>query len=174
MSEWLPEMVCVNPWTACTYEKLYDIFCREIRDQKPVYKGNEVWIFPELEENKELIFWHLTTRKEREKSIPRRKLKFCQKDQPFVDMERLPDFRRCERLSWVNAVIEHSDSPEVINWDYEESDGTVKTYLWHKDEDFVVIMKKYPDGKRRLVTSFYVDSDYTRRDFERKYANRIK
>lgn len=43
-----------------------------------------------------------------------------------------------------------------------------------KDYDFTVIMKKYPDNKRRLITSFYVDKPYKRKDFERKYANRIK
>ena len=40
--------------------------------------------------------------------------------------------------------------------------------------DFAVIMKKYPDNGRRLITSFYVDKSYTRKDFERKYEKRIK
>ena len=64
--------------------------------------------------------------------------------------------------------------PEVLAWDYEEGDLTIKTYAWLKDLDFAVIMKKYPDGKRRLITSFYVDKFYKQKDFERKYTNRIK
>jgi hypothetical protein len=59
-------------------------------------------------------------------------------------------------------------------WGYEKGDRTIKTYVWIRDYDFVVIMKKYPDGKRRLITSFYVDSRYKVEDFEKKYANRIK
>ena len=62
----------------------------------------------------------------------------------------------------------------MLVWDYEEGDLTIKTYVWLKEYDFIVIMKKYPDDKRRLITSFYVDKFYKRKDFERKYANRIK
>jgi hypothetical protein len=70
-------------------------------------------------------------------------------------------------------MIENSQQPQVLAWDYKEGDGVIKTYVWLKDHDFVVIMKKYPDSRRRLVTSFYVDEEYKRRDFERKYANRV-
>ena len=71
-------------------------------------------------------------------------------------------------------MIENAKELEVLAWDYEEGDLTIKTYVWLKDLDFTVIMKKYPDNKRRLITSFYVDKDYKRKDFERKYANRLK
>ena len=74
----------------------------------------------------------------------------------------------------MKAIIENADEPEVLAWDYEEGNLTIKTYVWLKDLDFVVIMKKYPDNKRRLITSFYVDKAYKRMDFERKYARRIK
>lgn len=62
----------------------------------------------------------------------------------------------------------------MLAWDYEEGDLTIKTYIWLKKYDFIVIMKKYPNDKRKLITSFYVDKFYKRKDFERKYANRIK
>jgi hypothetical protein len=62
----------------------------------------------------------------------------------------------------------------VIAWDYEEGDSQVKTYVWLKDYDFVVIMKKVRNNKRRLITSFYVDRRYKRQNFERKYRNRLK
>ncbi len=73
----------------------------------------------------------------------------------------------------ISRLIEHPSESEVLAWDYEEGDQTIKTYAWIKDYDFVVIMKKYPDEKRRLITSFYIDT-YKRKNFERKYANRIK
>jgi hypothetical protein len=71
-------------------------------------------------------------------------------------------------------LVENAKELEVLAWDYEEGDLTIKTYVWLKDLDFTVIMKKYPDNKRRLITSFYVNKDYKRKDFQRKYANRIK
>ena len=174
MPDWLPKTATVNPWRVDTYEVLYAIFCRDIRDHNLKYSGNAVWIFRVLEDGKERIFWHLTTRNTKRQKIPRRKRKFYPKGQEYTETERLPDLRRCERLPWVKPLIEHPTEPEVTAWDYEEGDQTVKTYIWIKDYDFVVIMKKYPDGRRRLITSFYVDRSFKRKDFERKYTNRIQ
>lgn len=173
MPDWLPDIVCVDPWTQSTYDMLYRIFCRDIRDNDLRYIENEVWFFPEIEDGREKIFWHLTTRYIISK-IPRRKKKFYPAGQTHFEKDRFPDLRRCERLSWVKALIEKARSPKVLAWDYEEGDLTIKTYVWLKEYDFIVIMKKYPDDKRRLITSFYVDKFYKRKDFERKYANRIK
>jgi hypothetical protein len=175
MPEWLPAKAPVNPWTQNTYEILYEIFCRDIRDIDLHYNGNHVWIFKELEDGKEKIFWHLTTRKTKPDRVPRRKKRFYTADQKdTMEIERLPDLRRCERLPWVKPLIEHPSDPEVLAWDYEEGDRTIRTYVWVKEYDFVVIMKSYSNGKRRLITSFYVDEQYKRNDFERKYMGRIK
>jgi hypothetical protein len=174
MPDWLPAMASVNPWTESTYEILYEIFCRDIRDSSLKYAGHDVWIFRDMEDGKEVIFWHLTSRKKKTEKIPRRKRRFFPAGQEETETERLPDLRRCERLPWVKPLVEHPDAQEVLAWDYEEGDLAVKTYVWIRDYDFVVIMKKFPDGKRRLITSFYVDSEYTRDDFKKKYANRIK
>lgn len=174
MPDWLPEMVSVNPWTHQTYDFLYVIFCRDIRDHDLRYTGNQVWIFRDMEDGREKIFWHLTTRAVKKTKIPRRKKKFFPKGQTYIDEERYPDLRRSERLPWVRGLIENAEAPEVLAWDYEEGDLTIKTYVWLKDHDFVVIMKKYKGNRRRLITSFYVDQPYARQDFQRKYKNRIK
>lgn len=174
MPDWLPEMASVSPWTENTYEMLYAIFCRDIRDHDLRYAGNAVWIFPEVEDGKEVIFWHLTTRDFKLEKIPRRKRKFFPELEMHIKKERLPDLRRCERLPWVKPIIEHALEPEVLDWDYEEGDRSIKTYIWIKESNFVVIMKKYPDSKRRLITSFYLDRTNKRKEFEIKYSNRIK
>jgi len=174
MPEWLPEKVCVDPWTAETYNVLYGIFCRDIRGTDIYYRGYSVWIFREIDDGREKIFWHLTTREVKPTPIPRRKRRFYPKDQTHIKGDRYPDFRRCERLPWVKPLIENPGESEIVDWDYEEGDRTIRTYVWLKDHDFVVIMKKYPDNKRRLITSFYVDQSYKRKDFERKYEQRIK
>ncbi len=174
MPDWLPDIFCVDPWTHNTYDLLYEIFCRDIRDRDLRYLRNEVWIFPDMEDGREKIFWHLTTRSAKKIKIPRRKKKFYPPDQTYLDERRYPDLRRCERLPWVRPTIENPGEPEVLAWDYEEGDLTIKTYVWLKDYDFAIIMKKYPNNKRRLITSFYVDRSHKRKDFERKYANRIK
>jgi len=155
LPDWLPPMVSVDPWTQKTFDILYFIFKRDFKDNQPVYKGHKVWFFPEMEDGKEVIFWHLTHRKDRKTK------------------ERLPDPRRCERLPWIRKIIENSKRPEVLVWDYKEGDGSTRTYLWLKDFNFLVLMKKYPDGRQRLITSYYVDYSHKRRRLEKKYKKRI-
>lgn len=168
---WLPEMANVNPWEADTYEILYAIFHRDFVASRPRYRGSEVWYFPQMEDGKEAIFWHLTTREHRPKPVPRRMRRYA--ESIAQQAGRYPDLRRCERLPWVRPIIENSREPELLAWDYREGHGNIRTYVWFKDRRFVVIMKKYRDCRRRLLTSFYVDENYKTRDFERKYANRV-
>ncbi|MFC1782015.1 hypothetical protein ACFL02_00330 [Planctomycetota bacterium] len=173
--EWLPEMVQVSPWCTGgsddTFNMLYYIFCRDIKNRNLKFHEHHIWFFNECEDGKEKIFWHLTSRMQRARKVPRRKRKFY--DQDEIPAQRIPDLRRAERLPWVRAIIENAGKIEILSWDCEEGDVSTKTYVWLKNRDFVVIMKKYPNHSRRLVTSFYVDKEYKRHDFERKYNHRI-
>jgi len=153
--DWLPSMVVVNPWTHDTFDRLYAVFERDFKATHPVYGGKAVRYFSDVEDGKEVIFWHMTHRKE------------------GLTEERLPDMRRCERLPWVRAIIENSNKREVVAWDYKEADGSIRTYLWLKDFDFLVLMKKYRDGSRRLITSYFIDYPHKRRKLEKKYNKRI-
>lgn len=91
-----------------------------------------------------------------------------------ISAERFPDLRRSERLPWVRVLIENVEKNGILAWDYEEGDRSIKTYVWLKNCDFVVIMKKYPNNSRRLITSFYVDKEYKQHDFESKYKRRLR
>jgi len=172
---WLPEMAQVSPWQHGgpndTYEMLYAIFRRNFIDSHPHYCGQEVWHFPEREDGKEKLFWHLTSRKDEPKLIPRRKQRYATSIQR--NTQRYPDFRRSERLPWIRPMIENSQQLHVLAWDYLEGSGKIHTYVWLQDHDFVVIMKKYRNGSRRLITSFYVDIDRTKRGLHRKYTNKL-
>jgi hypothetical protein len=171
---WLPVKAQVDPWSygagQDTYEILYEIFRRDFVISKPRYLAREIWYFGVIEDGKEAIFWHLTTRNIKKKPLPRR-MRGVVEEIP-VEEERYPDLRRSERLPWIRPLIENSVQPEVLAWDYKEGDGNIHVYIWIKSGDFVVIMKKYPDNRCRLVTSYFVDNDYTKSDFERKYKNR--
>lgn len=153
---WLPPMADVNPWTAETFDMLYSIFKRDFKASQPVYQGRPVWFFPEMEGGKEVIFWHMTSEKEKNTG------------------ERLPDLRRSERLPWARPMIDSPSQPEVLAFDYLESDGDTNTYVWLKDHDFVVLMKRYRDGRRRLLTSFYIKYKNYRGKLQRRYARRVK
>lgn len=152
---WLPDLFPVNPWSHDTYEKLYLVFYNDLIASHPVYQGLPVWVFPEMEHGKEKIFWHLTTRQD------------CKAG------ERLPDLRRSERLPWIRSMLDHPTYPQILAWDHDEGDRTVKTYVWLEEYDFVVIMKKYPDGRRRLITSFWVEYPNMREKLRKKYNRRL-
>jgi hypothetical protein len=153
---WLVPLIVVDPWNENTFEVLYAVFERDFKHTRPTLEGHEVWFFPELDDGREAIFWHLTHRKDK------------------ATGERLPDPRRCERLGWVRCMFNNCAEQEILFWDYLESDGTTHSYLWLKDHDFAVILKKYPNGARRLVTSYYVDQRGTKKTFEQKYQKRVK
>lgn len=155
LPKWLPPLLSVNPWSAGTFEKLYAVFTHDFKESQPVYDGHAVWFFSDVEDGKEAIFWHLTHRDDKTAG------------------ERMPDFRRCERLPWARPMLDNQGQPEVMAWDYREGDGTIKTYVWLKDYDYLVLMKKYPDGGRRLITAHYVDYSNKRRKLEKKYEKRI-
>lgn len=154
--EWLPQLVCVNPWTEETFEILYRIFTRDFKTSQPSYRGHAVWLYLEMDAGKEIIFWHLTHRKDN------------------TTGNLLPDLRRSERLPWVRKIIENSTQSEVLAWDYLESGGKVHTYIWLKDHNFLVLMKKYSNGQRRLITSYHVDFSHKRKKLQKKFAKRIK
>ncbi len=166
-------MLDVQPWETDTYDMLYSVFCNDIRDTKLTYANKNVWFFKqEMEAGKEILFWHLTSRKP--SPIPRRKKKFVDNGTYRDKTERLPDLPRCKRLCWVNSIICNHQKNEILDWDYKEGDGTIKTYLWLKEHSFLVILKLFPDGSRRLVTSFHVNYASKKIELERKLENRIK
>jgi hypothetical protein len=148
-------MISVNPWRDSTFDTLYSIFTRDFKETQPIYEGKAVLFFPEMENGKELIFWHLTHSEDK------------------ITRERLPDLRRAERLPWVRKVIDNADKPEVLAWDYTESDRSIHTYIWLKEHDFLVIMKKYPDASHRIITAYYIDYLHTRTKLEKKYRKRL-
>nr|EDZ39903.1 MAG: Hypothetical protein CGL2_11389059a [Leptospirillum sp. Group II '5-way CG'] len=153
--EWLPELFSVDPWREKTYEELYSLFEKDFKGSQPKFEDKVIWFFPDMEDGKERIFWHLTSREDKETG------------------QRLPDLRRCERLPWVRPILDHPEKSEVLVWDHREGDGDVKTYFWVENFNFVVILKKYPDGNRRLITSFWLEYDNTKKKLRKKFESRI-
>ena len=129
---WLPPLWPMSPWSEEVMEELYALFRRDFIDNPALYQGYRVWFFPERDRGKELIFWHLVERED-----------------PPRSGNRLPDFRRCERLPWARAMLDNVGAPEVKAWDYEEGDGDVRTYLWLEALDYVIVRH---NGKVYLFT----------------------
>ena len=106
--------------------------------------------------DKEEGFWHVFSRKDRDSG------------------ERLPDYRRAERLLWARPTIESPERSEIKVFDYDHGtkDIGVRRYIWLAEYDYVLIFQK---KKKTLfcVTAYYVDSERGRKDLSRRYEKRL-
>lgn len=151
--EWLSEMLNVRqPWDILL-TTFYHIFYNDFVLQTPFFDGKLIsWderildgIYPEG-------FWHLITRDD-------------------INHGRIPDYRRSERLPRCAPTILHNQDQATTVWDYRESNGVIRTYLWLEDWDYVIVLQR-PSSETlhrvRLITAFHVDGESRRRDLRRK------
>jgi hypothetical protein len=148
-----------GPWEEVLFG-LYQVFEKDFKLGRPEFEDRLVlWDSRILPGDKyEEGFWHLISRDDRETG------------------QRLPDFRRAERLPWCAPTLRNSRDPVVKVWDHGEASGRVRTYLWLEDLDYVVIVEKKEGRKRKLVflvTAYYVDGDSARRSLTRKHNHRL-
>lgn len=149
------------------FDVLYDYFCEDFVDNK-TYLNSNIYINPKSykkDDGKELVFWHLTTRETKiQKKVGNRWI---------VEKERLPDYRRSERLVWIKKIIENHTHDSIKLFYYKEKTNLVRLYLWAFDEDFIVILEKLGKSSSYLVTSFYVDKNYNRDTYYKRYDDYV-
>ena len=148
---WLPELELFanynNDWAA--YESaLYRIFKKDLLDSNPIYKSTKVVAkhYPK-EFGKEESFFHITCKK-------------------YIGCEeRVPDFRRCERIRWIRAFIENydCDPAKCENCDgikvwSEPYKNKTRVHLLFEEERYMVVLEKRNDYYL-LITAFYLDYD---------------
>jgi len=149
---WLPKCEYYDssqPWI--DYEDfLYSIFRTDFIDSHPEFEGKDVRIrFHPIEYNKEEAFYHVT----------------CQ--DYLKDGERVPDFRRCERIRWVRAFIENynCDSSKCTGCDgikvWEKPyKNNQRIHLLFEEERYIVVLERR-DNYVLLITAFYIEQDHT-------------
>lgn len=151
---WLPPLFPVRPWTNSTYELLYRVFHHDFIEVPARYLDYQVRIFNQIEDGHEVTFWHLTSRFDKDAGC------------------RLPELERSERLPWARPIIENSQDPEILAWDFIEGNGEIRTYVWLRNYDYVVIMKQLDHQDRYLLTAFWVNYPSRRRQLQKKFEQR--
>lgn len=157
---WLPSMVSVNgDWTEVC-RMLYGIYEADFIRTNRQFIGMPIWrdrrILPG--ERYEECFWHLISRED------------------YSLGSRLPDLRRAERLPWCGPTISNAQAPEVKVWDYLESSGKKRTYVWLEAWDYVIIIEKrrHRIGEIAfLVTAYHVDGASVRLRLGKKFTKRV-
>jgi hypothetical protein len=159
--EWLPELIQVGGNWGELVETLYNVFKRDFIFGGPRYDGLPVWHDKKKldGDTKEEGFWHCITRTD------------------YQTGDRLPEYERAKKLTWCRATIDNSQTPDVLDFDYEESSGRIRRYLWVHECDYVVILEKVIRKKKiiayLLITAFPLDGASSRRKIERKYDERV-
>jgi len=156
---WLPAQLNLDGTWQSILERLYKIFCDDFRYHQtkhrdlPVFYDNR--IIPDGQ-NKEEGFWHLTERKDRESGI------------------RTYDPERSRRLPWARPIIESEARPEILVFDYDPQvkNKRIRRFIWLKDYDYLVILKKTKKDYI-LLTAYYIDSDGRRRYYQGLYEKRL-
>lgn len=171
---WLPPHIPFGGDWDTFVKALYIVFDKDFKKVWPRFRTCPVWHDHRIESGDrygfEEGFWHLVSRDEwvwNPKS--RRKEK-----------DRLPEFDRAGRLPWARPIIDHEAAVEMLTWDFDQDTNrgtTVRTYVWLKDHDYVVILERQPKQKGdifMLVTSFFVNFESKRRDLQSRYERRRK
>lgn len=150
--EWLPPLIELaefgGDWDAYV-EAVYDAFCEDWVDSVPTFRGTELKLkrHPYLHD-KEATFWHVTSDGSEEDS-------------------RLPDLRRCERISWIRALIENGDSERVLTW--RNRRGQESSFLFALPDFSFVVVVRDRGGYLLLWTAYPVEYASQRRKLESEY-----
>ena len=147
----LPETIRFSgDWNAFV-ALIYGVFKQDFLDSSPRFHSRPVSVNRNKKDGSPMEegFWHLITREDKKSK------------------ERLPDFTRAERITWVRPLIENHSTSAMDCWKYLEGSGRVRYYLYAKAVDYLVILEESPKSFF-LVTGFYVDSDRKRKELENK------
>jgi len=149
---WLPNLVLFRDYGGDwdTYlTVIYGFFKQDFVDRKPFYEGRKVGLKRHpVSAGKEATFWHLISTGDREE-------------------ERIPDFRRCERIRWPRPIIDHHADSVVKVWKNKRG-REMRICFWLEDHDFLVVLA---ERKRYLLlwTAYPVEWPHTRRKLQKEF-----
>lgn len=157
---WLPKLVLYNDYAGWEnyQDVIYQIFRHDFIDTFPEFEGKRVKIrFYPIEFGKEEAFYHVT----------------CQDYEK--DGERVPDFRRCERIKWVRKFIENYqcnleecvDCSGIKMWE-EPYGNNKRVHILFEEERYMVVVERR-DRYCLLITAFYFEKDHSLQKKLKKY-----
>ena len=154
--EWLPGLVLFEDhggnWSKYL-SAIYAIFVADFKDNSPIFRGSRITLMKrKMLYGKDATFWHMTSEGE-------------------IEQERLPDFRRCERIRWPRPIIENSDAQSVKVWENMRKRES-RLCLWLEDAEYLVILAK---RKRHLflMTAYPVTQPHRKRKLQKEYEESL-
>ena len=134
-------------------EEVFALFHRDFIQSQPQFDG--CWVRCRRDpmfDGKEAAFWHCVS-------------------EGGDEAHRTPDMRRCERIGWIRAVIEHAGEPLVNHWTNRRGSET-RHVLWFREEFLIVLGERTRrrDGFRyfQLITAYCTTEEHRRRKLRRE------
>jgi len=150
---WLPDLVLFENYDGNWgkyLNALYRYFSKDFVENKPRYKGVRLALKKHpMEQGKEATFWHLISTGKTEK-------------------DRIPDFRRCERIRWPSPIIEHDTDENLKVWQNKRK-GDTRICIWLEGEKYLVILSERK-GYLLLWTAYMVIQPHHIRKLQKEYA----
>lgn len=149
-SNWLPELVpFFNPWSDYC-DAVHGYFHADFVDTKPAFRGQPVQILVEPRlQGKEYTFWHLIS------------------ERPLGASERVPDFRRCERIRWPKALLEVAEGERRV-WQEPQRGRLPSLGVALPDFSYVLFLRQWP-ANYELATAYVVTSANRRTKYRREW-----
>lgn len=162
--EWLPDLIYFNEFKDWKeYEDyIYEIYLNDFKNvnntPKILDKPINVRINPKIG-YRDQTFFHITSNGE-----------FAKTNDPN---DRVPDFRRCERIAWPREIIDNylcsnnCNCNKIKTWK-EPYKGNQRLHLLFEDVRFLVVLEERKDYVL-FITSFYLERNHEIRKKLKKY-----
>lgn len=132
-------------------EEIYKVYVESIASAGLTFNGLKVSCqFRPESQGKHFGFWHVISEGETEE-------------------DRIPDFRRCERVTWISYLIANVESDEKISWWENKRGADTHVVIWHEAENFVVILAKRKDYY--LLKTAYCPESHRAKTFIKEREN---
>lgn len=154
---WLPPLVLLNDsdgdWNAFL-DVVYSYFVEDFVNNKPRFQGRRLGLkrHPVID-GKEATFWHMTS-------------------EGNIEADRVPDFRRMERIRWPRPIIEHTEerenTVEVKVWRNIRRKNDSRILLWVESEQYLVVLA---DRGNYILpwTAYQVSQSHQQRKLQKEY-----
>ncbi len=156
-SDWLPPLVLFSDYGGdwdSYLDAIFSYFKQDFVDSKPVFRGRRLGLKRHpLTHGKEATFWHMI-------------------QEGAVEEDRMPGFRRCERIRWPRPIIEH-DADEAIKVWPNRRRREQRICLWFEQENYLVILADRGDYILPW-TAYLVEQPHRQRKLRREYEEHCR
>lgn len=131
----LPDLMPLQGEWSDYVDSIYQVYVDQIANGGLTFSGLRISCqFRPESQGKHFGFWHVISEGEAED-------------------DRLPDLRRCERITWISYLIANVETDNEISWWENKRGRDTHVVIWHESENFVVILAER-NGYYMLKTAY--------------------